>query len=929
MKCPIGDQQAEISRLKTKSDYIATRINSNALTRSEAKLAYEVFYIPALRYSLNITAINQIDMETIQSKATLAFLTAQGYNRHMPREVVYAPLLYQGIGMRHLYDLQGSDSTRLLLQELNFENSMTQKMLLELLDVIQLEAGIGNPILEDCRSLEYIEWGWIPQIRDFLHHINGKIMHATRKPDVYREHDQYLMDASYLINQSRRDKLYIHRCRLYLQVETLSDIATAAGTQIHRSWFQREASRPSKSMIQWPRQNCPNKQAWNAWVRFLRSFESNAGKLRKPLGKWIQQNKRRIHQAIIDNSGDLWLFQQDMKFNQHKQALQRRKHIVYHRNVNRALLDPPTHYTPTDILSVNEVEIRVAKPASTWESLGTEPITAKWFEEAPRQYQQLVGFTEILFDDENHESEIPAENTLFEIASDGGHEPRSGISTFGWVVSMDRKILARGRGPVEVHPELAESFRAEGYGLASAGIFIKNFINKFNVDANRHSWKIYIDNTSLIKRLASYDDQLRVSRWNLRSDEDITSVVQRVWNAIPHDIIHVKSHQDEHTDWEELSFQATLNIIADEQATRQRHSMAEAETDVRNLSRVQLRIGDIAITRDSQHWILKSAGRIPIKQYYQERFGWTSQVFDSIGWEIQLKALRSFPSADQTRIIKFTHGWLPTQKRLHMEGLAKSPRCPICYHLLEDNIHLLKCKHPRMQETQRKISHHLEKHLHEHGNSEFTNILEIGLLSSLEAEWTADLSYVSKEWRQAIMDQNSIGWIQIYRGRLAKSMIKAMDEHYSTMGVNRMTHTGERWAKQLITNLWKIVLELWSIRNDMIHHERSIIKDSYMMERLTTRIQRCYEDKGLLKAKERQQWFSADIKDLLERDHKFLTAWIAIVERLIRIARREQKSRPPSSMIMERFLNLTAGRQHKQRQPSSRSRRFSQDMNPD
>jgi hypothetical protein len=84
MKRPIGDQQAEIARLKLKSDAFAIRINSNALTRSEAKLAYEAFYIPALRYSLNITAINQIDMETIQSKATLAFLTAQGYNRHMP-----------------------------------------------------------------------------------------------------------------------------------------------------------------------------------------------------------------------------------------------------------------------------------------------------------------------------------------------------------------------------------------------------------------------------------------------------------------------------------------------------------------------------------------------------------------------------------------------------------------------------------------------------------------------------------------------------------------------------------------------------------------------------------------------------------------------------------------------------------------------------
>jgi capsular polysaccharide biosynthesis protein len=62
MKCPIGDQQAEIARLKLKSDAFAILINSNALTRSEAKLAYEAFYIPALRYSLNITAINQIDM---------------------------------------------------------------------------------------------------------------------------------------------------------------------------------------------------------------------------------------------------------------------------------------------------------------------------------------------------------------------------------------------------------------------------------------------------------------------------------------------------------------------------------------------------------------------------------------------------------------------------------------------------------------------------------------------------------------------------------------------------------------------------------------------------------------------------------------------------------------------------------------------------
>lgn len=162
MKNPMGDQQDEIIRLKKKSDTIAKMINSNKLSRTDAKIAYEAFYIPAVRYSLNITSINQVDLETVQSKAILAlFLAAQGYNRHMPREIVFASNLYQGLGFRHMYYLQeGSDSTQLLLlQELNQEGTMTQKMILALLDTIQVESGIGQPILENCKALVYIEWG--------------------------------------------------------------------------------------------------------------------------------------------------------------------------------------------------------------------------------------------------------------------------------------------------------------------------------------------------------------------------------------------------------------------------------------------------------------------------------------------------------------------------------------------------------------------------------------------------------------------------------------------------------------------------------------------------------------------------------------------------------------------------------------------------
>jgi uncharacterized protein YjbK len=98
MRNPIGNQQDEIERLKQKSDRLAHQINIGALSTVQAKMAYDSFFLPAMRYSLPITAINQMDFESIQKNATLATLAALGYNRHMPREVVFCSNKYQGLG---------------------------------------------------------------------------------------------------------------------------------------------------------------------------------------------------------------------------------------------------------------------------------------------------------------------------------------------------------------------------------------------------------------------------------------------------------------------------------------------------------------------------------------------------------------------------------------------------------------------------------------------------------------------------------------------------------------------------------------------------------------------------------------------------------------------------------------------------------------
>jgi hypothetical protein len=44
------------------------------------------------------------------------------------------------------------------------------------------------------------------------------------------------------------------------------------------------------------------------------------------------------------------------------------------------------------------------------------------------------------------------------MATDGGYEPRSGISTYGWVVATNETVLATGKGPAEAHQTMANSF---------------------------------------------------------------------------------------------------------------------------------------------------------------------------------------------------------------------------------------------------------------------------------------------------------------------------------------------------------------------------------------------------------------------------------------------------------------------------------------
>jgi hypothetical protein len=237
-----------------------------------------------------------------------------------------------------------------------------------------------------------------------------------------------------------------------------------------------------------------------------------------------------------------------------------------------------------------------------------------------------------------------------------------------------------------------------------------------------------------------------------------------------------------------------------------------------------------------------------------------------------------------------------------------------------------------MKSVQEKLLLYIAKNLHDHGNSELTNILEIGLSSSIMKTWKMNQTLVSAEWREAVQEQNKIGWGQLYKGQIRRNLIEAMDLHYDQVGVNKLQYNGERWAKRLISNIWSIALELWATRSEIIYATSAELKVKQMREKVEQRVQKCYETRHKLSASERQQWFSQPSTDLLQKDHKYLGAWLTIVERLIRITRRKEKARPPESRLMERFLSMSTIRHQVLRVRKSKKKKpqsLAQDMQQD
>jgi hypothetical protein len=135
----------------------------------------------------------------------------------------------------------------------------------------QLECGLGPEFLQQpfCSVRNIVTRGWIVCLWEFLYDYRIK-QSPGRSQRIQRfEGDEYIMFRILQLNYAQYTLRAVNYCRLYLQVELLSDIVNVSGLRVTTNAWKWQFHPIRHKTRKWPRQPRPPESMWVLWRKAL------------------------------------------------------------------------------------------------------------------------------------------------------------------------------------------------------------------------------------------------------------------------------------------------------------------------------------------------------------------------------------------------------------------------------------------------------------------------------------------------------------------------------------------------------------------------------------------------------------------------------------------------------------------------------------
>ncbi|CAJ1969985.1 unnamed protein product [Cylindrotheca closterium] len=267
---PLEDQQARVAHLKSISKKWAEQVRSGHLHKYDVIPLIKTTVMKSLEYPMVLTTLDAATWVSIISPVLQVCLPKAGICRSFPRDMVLAPLRFQGLGIPHPFGTQVSKHIEVLLRHLS-NRTKTGAYMEAAVQEHQLETGTSFGLFQQDYSNTAILASntWLKRVWKELEDLDIYVALDTPVLPLRCEGDALLIEVFMELEVDQDALKWLNWCRMFLQVCTVSDIVTADGRSIRESMWHGERDYTHRSSYQWPRTARPNRNHWRVWQEHL------------------------------------------------------------------------------------------------------------------------------------------------------------------------------------------------------------------------------------------------------------------------------------------------------------------------------------------------------------------------------------------------------------------------------------------------------------------------------------------------------------------------------------------------------------------------------------------------------------------------------------------------------------------------------------
>ena len=290
-----GNQEGQVAHLLEKAREWADAFRTaTGLPANDAWEGLLTTILGTFKYPAATTMMTREQWNEVLKPVLDVGLPKAGITRMFPRDVLFGPTLYDGLGVLHPFDFQELEHLETLLRCGN-NDSTTGKLLRMSWEALKLEMGMPDSLTDlDYKLFE--SWAtdcWLKTVWKYCWERDIQIEDPTPDLKLRRENDKFLMQAFVQSKKfSKGDLRKLNVCRCYLQAVSLADICSADGKDITPEAMDGIPMKGFSDKPEWPRQpSSLPADYWNVWKDALtKCFVRNTTRTRlwTPLGKWAE-----------------------------------------------------------------------------------------------------------------------------------------------------------------------------------------------------------------------------------------------------------------------------------------------------------------------------------------------------------------------------------------------------------------------------------------------------------------------------------------------------------------------------------------------------------------------------------------------------------------------------------------------------------------